>query len=169
MEIRPEQPDDASAIHTVITAAFKDAPRSHHTEAAIVDDLRDAGALTLSLVAVEGETLVGHIAFSAVTINGETCAWYGLGPLSVQPDRQRQGIGQSLVRTGLDRLRGIDAQGCVVLGDPDFYGRFGFVSDPNLRYPNGESEYFQRLAFNGAEPTGEVSYHAAFYTTRTDE
>lgn len=162
MEIRRERAEDADAIHIVISAAFQNAPHSSQTEAAIVDALRKAGALTISLVALDGAALIGHVAFSPVTINGEGNGWYGLAPVSVRPDRQRQGIGQALVRAGLDDLRNIQAQGCVVLGDPVYYGRFGFVSDPDLRYGNVPPEYFQRLAFGDAIPKGEVSYHAAF-------
>ena len=165
MEIRLERPADIDAIRTLTTAAFQNAPHSNHTEAAIIDALRDAGALTLSLVAVDNGELVGHIAFSPVAINSETNGWYGLGPVSVRPDRQREGIGQALVRTGLDHLRSIDAQGCVVLGDPAYYGRFGFVTDPNLRYPSAPPEYFQRLTLTDALPAGEVAYHPAFNTT----
>ena len=162
MEIRLEQPEDVDAIRTLTTAAFETAPHSSGTEAAIVDALRNAGALTISLVAVYERELVGHIAFSPVTINGEANGWYGLGPVSVRPDRQRQGIGQTLIRTGLDHLRRINAQGCVVLGEPAYYARFGFVCDPNLRYGNAPPEYFQRLALTHDVPQGEAAYHPGF-------
>ena len=162
MQIRFEQPDDLAAIRTLTTTAFQNAPHSSHNEAAIIDALRNANALTISLVAVDEEATIGHIAFSPVTINGEPNGWYGLGPISVRPDRQRSGIGQALIRTGLNHLRGINAQGCVVLGEPAYYGRFGFVSDPNLRYGNVPPEYFQRLAFTDAVPKGEVFYHPGF-------
>jgi len=162
LEIRLEQPEDVDAIRTLTTAAFETAPHSSGTEAAIVDALRNAGALTISLVAVYERELVGHIAFSPVTINGEANGWYGLGPVSVRPDRQRQGIGQTLIRTGLDHLRRINAQGCVVLGEPAYYARFGFVCDPNLRYGNAPPEYFQRLALTHDVPQGEAAYHPGF-------
>lgn len=166
MEIRFEQPEDVNAIRTLTTAAFQNAPHSSHNEAAITDALRNAGALTISLVAVDNAEIVGHVAFSPVTISGEQNGWFGLGPVSVHPDRQRQGIGQILIRTGLQHLRSISAQGCVVLGDPVYYSRFGFVSDSNLRYGNIPPEYFQRLAFTNAVPAGEVSYHAGFVPTQ---
>lgn len=163
MEIRRERTEDVDVIRAVTTAAFRGAPHSSQTEAAIIDALRKAGALTISLVAVY-DALVGHIAFSAVRINGEANHWYGLGPVSVLPDRQGKGIGQALIRTGLDCLRGMNAQGCVVLGNPAYYRRFGFVSDPDLRYGSAQPGHFQRLAFSDAVPKGEVSYHAGFYT-----
>ena len=134
MEIRPERHEDVDAIRAVTISAFKDMPHSSQTEAAIVDALRTAGAMTISLVAIQDGEVVGHLAFSPVTLNGEANGWYGLGPVSVRPDRQRTGIGQTLILEGLGRLRQLDAQGCVVLGDPGYYGRFGFVSDPGLRY-----------------------------------
>jgi putative acetyltransferase len=102
------------------------------------------------------------VAFSPVTINGEAVRWFGLGPVSVEPAMQRRGIGRALIRDGLERLRSAGAEGCVLLGDPAYYRRFGFVSDPKLRYGDVPPEYFQRLSFNGAEPEGEVAYHAGF-------
>jgi putative acetyltransferase len=162
MEIRSECAEDVDAIRAVTSAAFKNALHSSQTEVAIVDALRNAGALAVSLVAVDEEAVVGHVAFSPVTVNGELNGWYGLGPVSVRPDRQRNGIGQALIRAGLDRLKDLRAQGCVVLGEPRYYSRFGFVSDAQLRYRDVPPEYFQRLAFTKAEPRGEVSYHAGF-------
>jgi len=162
MEIRWEREEDIDAIRDVTSAAFQNAPYSNQAEAAIVDALRNAGALAVSLVAVDDRDLVGHIAFSAVMIDGKMNGWYGLGPVSVRPDRQRQGIGQALIRTGLSCLKDLHAQGCVVLGEPGYYDRFGFVSDPDLRYGKVPSGYFQRLAFAPAVPKGDVSFHNAF-------
>jgi putative acetyltransferase len=165
MMIRDERTADIDAIRTITTDAFSRMPYSGGTEAAIIDALRDAGALSVSLVAVESDDLVGHIAFSPVAISGITGKWYGLGPVSVRPDRQRIGIGQALIQAGLDRLKALDADGCVVLGDPRYYRRFGFASDPHLRYSVTPPEYFQRLVLNGVAPTGEVAYHAGFNAT----
>ena len=124
--------------------------------------MRAAGALTLSLVAVQDEALVGHVAFSPVTINDIEGDWYGLGPVSVWPERQRQGIGQALIRDGLHRLKVLRASGCVLLGNPNYYGRFGFEYDPDLFYRGAPSRYFQRLTFCGSSPKGEVRYHPSF-------
>src|SRR5688572_3089081 len=162
MMIRVENVDDESAIRAVTAAAFKSAPQSSGTEAAIIDTLRDAGALTLSLVAEQQGRIVGHVAFSPVTINGEVGRWFGVGPVAVEPAQQRRGIGEALIRDGLERLRRMGAEGCVVLGDPAYYRRFGFVSDPELRYGEAPPEYFQRLSFTGIEPAGEVAYHVGF-------
>jgi putative acetyltransferase len=162
MRIRFEEPADAEAIRVVAAAAFTNAPHSHGDEAAIVDALRRAGALAVSLVAEDEGEVVGHVAFSPVTINGATTGWFGLGPVAVRGDKQRSGIGQALIRAGLDRLKEQGARGCVVLGDPVYYARFGFESDARLRYGNVPTEYFQRLAFGDERPAGLVAYHQAF-------
>jgi Predicted acetyltransferase len=162
VQIRPERSEDFDAIRSLTTAAFKDMLYSSQTEAAIVDALRNAGALTISLVAVQGSDIVGHVAFSPVTINDEAQGWYGLGPVSVRPDQQRKGIGQALIHEGLNCLQRMNANGCVVLGDPGYYGRFGFKNDPQLRYADAPSEYFQCLAFTSPIPRGAVGYHPAF-------
>lgn len=166
MPIRLEQPGDADAIRALTTEAFATAPHSSGTEAAIVDGLRAAGALTLSLVAVEDDEksgkILGHVAFSPVTIDGAERGWFGLGPVSVKPGRQRGGIGSGLIREGLRRLREMGAAGCVLLGDPGYYGRFGFANDPALVLKGVPPEYFMRLGFGAEQPAGTVRYHAAF-------
>ena len=162
MPIRAECSDDTNAIRLLTEAAFKDAPHTRHTEARIVEALRAAGALTVSLVAVENEVIVGHVAFSPVTISDGTRDWFGLGPVSVTPGRQGEGIGQALIREGLRRLEAAGAAGCVVLGEPAYYGRFGFTYDPDLVYGEVPAGYFLRLALGGVPPKGEVTYHAGF-------
>ncbi|WP_089177373.1 N-acetyltransferase [Bosea sp. AS-1] len=162
MPIRLEQPGDADAIRALTTEAFATAPHSSGTEVAIVDGLRAAGELTLSLVAVEDGEIVGHVAFSPVTIDGAERGWFGLGPVSVRPGRQHSGIGSELIREGLRRLRENGAGGCVLLGDPAYYGRFGFANDPALVLEGVPPEYFMRLGFGAEQPAGTVRYHAAF-------
>lgn len=163
MTLRPEQAADAPAIAALIAQAFAGHRHSGGTEPAIVRALRAAGALTLSLVAVDdsGE-IVGHIAFSPVSIAGHSGRWYGLGPLSVRPALQRMGIGSRLMTEGLARLEALGAEGCVVLGEPAYYGRWGFVVHEGLSYPGVPAEYFMALAFAGDVPHGEVAYHPAF-------
>jgi putative acetyltransferase len=160
--IRTERPADAAAIGRLTAAAFASTSYGHNGEAGIVEALRADGALTVSLVAVLDGEVVGHVAFSPVSIAGAGGGWYGLGPVSVEPARQRQGIGQALIRAGLDRLGELDAAGCVVLGDPDYYRRFGFKSDPALWYDDAPALYFQRLVLKGPAPRGEAVYHPAF-------
>lgn len=162
MQIRLERPKDATTIHALTDTAFKGRPFSDGAEAQVIDALRAAGALTLSLVATQDGELVGHVAFSPVTINGEAGDWYGLGPVSVWPDRQRTGIGYALIREGLRRLQAMGAGGCVLLGDPAYYARFGFENDPDLRHAGAPPWAFQCLALNGPRPYGEVSFHPSF-------
>ena len=162
MQLRPERPDDAATIHKLTDTAFRGMPYSDGDEASVIDRLRVAGALSLSLVATHGDEIVGHVAFSPVSIDGVTADWYGLGPVSVWPERQRTGIGQALIREGLARLRSMGAGGCVLLGDPAYYVRFGFENDPDLRHAGGPAWAFQCLTLNGSRPKGEVEFHPAF-------
>jgi predicted N-acetyltransferase YhbS len=163
MQIRDERLEDLSAIREVTAAAFALVPHSTGAEPRIIDALRDAGALILSLVADRRGMVIGHVAFSPVEIGGERGDWYGLGPVAVTPAFIGVGIGKVLIEAGLDRLRELDADGCVVLGDPRYYSRFGFVHDPLLTYVDGPPGAFQRLVLKGAAPRGEVAYHRAFY------
>lgn len=161
--IREERPGDEGAIAALTEAAFRDAPHASGTESAIVDRLRMAGDLTLSLVLTDADdSLLGQIAFSPVAISDGATGWFGLGPVSVIPLRQRDGVGSALIRAGLDRLRENGARGCVVLGDPAYYGRFGFRHDPRLVYPGPPAEYFQAIVMAGPSPQGTVSYAPAF-------
>ena len=161
--VREEQPADMAAIAALTQAAFDSAPHASGTESAILDRLRAAGDLALSLVLLDAEAeIVGHAAFSPVTISDATAGWFGLGPVSVAPFRQRTGIGSAVIRAGIHRLRENGARGCVVLGDPDYYGRFGFRHEPQLIYPEVPPEYFQALVFAGPAPQGTVSYAPAF-------
>jgi len=162
MPITLERPGDAAAIRALTEAAFRDRPYSDQTEAGIIDALRAAGALTLSLVAIQDGVIVGHAAFSPVRITAAPGDWYGLGPISVRPDRQRRGIGRALVRDGLERLKSLMAAGCVVLGDPAYYARFGFQADPELSHGDAPPGYLQRVVLEGPPPKGEVAYHPAF-------
>lgn len=121
---RRELPDDLTAIHAVETAAF-----GQVNEARLVDDLRNAGALTFSAVAVLEERIVGHIAYSPVTIEGgrERFPALALAPMAVLPDCQRQGIGSALIQWSLNECRRDGHELVIVLGHPEYYPRFGFV------------------------------------------
>ncbi|MCG9712023.1 N-acetyltransferase [Shewanella insulae] len=160
--IRSEKPGDIAGIEGLTRAAFLEAPHTDHTEHHIVNALRDADALAISLVAeVEGK-LAGHVALSKVTISDGSSHWYGLGPISVQPELQGEGIGSALMRAALEALDKADAHGCVLLGEPEFYRRFGFASKPGLILPGVPESYFLSVKLRGEWPQGEVSYHSAF-------
>lgn len=163
MMIRPEKVGDEAAISAVTEAAFAGKAYSDQTEHLVVDRLRRAGALTLSLVAVGGEDILGHIAFSPLTLSGGEAGWLGLGPLSVLPQHQRQGIGRRLVNAGLEQLKATGASGCCLLGSPQYYGAFGFVNVPHLVLPEVPPQYFQVFTFSGVIPNGTVAFHRGFY------
>jgi len=165
MNIRKETPVDIEAIHRVTRDAFLDAPHTDHTEHFIVKALRDAGVLTLSLVAEQEGEVVGHVAVSPVEISDVKQGWYGLGPISVTPGLQGQGIGSGLMQAAITELKKLNAAGCVLLGEPDYYGRFGFKAVDGLILADVPPEYFQALLFAGDYPQGEVKYHDAFSAT----
>ena len=162
LQVRPERPGDEDAIHAVTEAAFRTAAHMSGTEQFIVRELRRAGALTVSLVAELDGQVVGHIAISPVTIADGTRDWHGLGPVSVAPALQRRGIGSRLVRESLTRLQALGGKGCALVGDPAYYGRFGFVADPALVLPGVPPQYFQVVRLAGAMPRGVVTFHPAF-------
>ena len=160
--IRPETTADADAIAALTTAAFLNAPHTSQTEAFIVNALRRAGALSVSLVAEQGGELVGHVATSPVVIADGTPGWHGLGPISVLPDHQGKGIGSALVQAALQALREQGAAGIMLVGEPGYYRRFGFRNQPQLVYPDIPPEYFMVLPFTDALPRGTVLFHEAF-------
>lgn len=164
--VRAEKPSDADGIHELTRRAFENTAHSAGTEQKIVDELRRAGALTLSLVAELDSQLIGHVAISPITIAGEEAdyadGWYGLGPISVLPALQHQGVGSSLMQAVLSELRKMGAAGCVLLGDPNYYSRFGFAAGSGLTYPGPPPEYFQFLCFGDSGLQGDVCYHPAF-------
>lgn len=109
-----------------------------------------------------GGQVVGHVAVSPVTISDRTSGWHGLGPISVAPAYQGQGVGACLMRDALRALRERGASGCVVLGEPDYYGRFGFQAEPGLVFPDVPTEYFQAISLGATMPCGTVSYDESF-------
>ena len=160
--IRDEEIRDCAAISEVTVAAFETMEISNHTEQFIVEALRAADALTLSLVAELDGRVVGHIAFSPVTLTDGTPDWYGLGPVSVHPDLQRKGIGTALIEEGLARLKTFEARGCCLVGHPEYYRRFGFRNVEGLVYEGVPQEAFFILPFDGDIPLGTVRFHDAF-------
>jgi putative acetyltransferase len=164
--IRSETDADVSAITEVTVAAFKTLEISHHTEQFIIAALRAAKALTLSLVAEADGRVIGHIAFSPVTISDGTRNWYGLGPVSVLPEYQRRGIGSALIREGLSRLKALGAGGCCLVGHPEYYRRFGFENAPGLVCEGVPQDVFFALSIDGHVPQGTVEFHEAFKADR---
>lgn len=160
--IRKEQPEDISTITELTKLAFQNEEHSSHTEHFIVNALRRANQLSVSLVAIENGKVIGHVAISPVTISSGTDNWYGLGPISVWPERQGQGVGSILMNAALTELQGLGGDGSVVLGNPEYYGRFGFKAHSGLELPDVPQEYFQAISFGSKLPVGIVKYHEAF-------
>jgi putative acetyltransferase len=163
LRIELERLQDVVGIRAVNDSAFGQA-----VEGAVVDALREAGALTISLVARNADMVVGHAAFSPVTATRGAAKLLGLGPVAVLPDLQRRGIGSALIRAGLEQVRRGGFDGVVVLGHPDYYPRFGFV--PASRFGlqceyDVPSEAFMAVELVPGGLTdcaGRARYHAAF-------
>lgn len=163
MLIRDELPGDFKVISEITADAFRNHPHGSGREPFIIEALRSAGVLTASLVAEAAGAVVGHVCFSPVGISDGAQGWHTLGPIAVRPDRQRGGIGQALVRAGLDRLSALGAAGCLLVGDPAYYGRFGFRRADGLSIPGVPAEYFMVLPLGGGVPAGSVQIHRAFF------
>ncbi len=161
IEMRAETSEDIQVIHVLTAAAF-----GREAEADLIDLLRDADALTLSLVAWLDDVLAGHVAISPVTLTpAASVTWYGLGPIAVHPDMQGQGIGTQLMTKALADAAALGGDGVVLLGDPKFYGRFGFrpSTEFGLTWENGGGPYFQAVRLSAADaPAATVAYHPAF-------
>jgi putative acetyltransferase len=160
--IRAEASGDVGKIADVTRRAFESLAISNHTEHFIVDALRAAHSLAVSLVAEVDGQVVGHIACSPVVMSDGTPDWYGLGPVSVLPAYQRRGIGSALIREGLARLESMGARGCCLVGHPEYYRRFGFDNTPELSHEGVPPHVFFALPFGGVIPRGTVRFHDAF-------
>lgn len=162
MRIRQEVRSDIPLIARVTERAFAEHLHSSGTEAAIIRNLRASGCLTVSLVAEMGGLVCGHIAASPVQVDGRDVNWFGLGPVAVEPTTQGMGLGKALIHECLAKLEALGAAGCVVLGDPNFYSRFGFKPNAGLIYPGAPAAHFMALAYGSEVPEGVVNYHASF-------
>ena len=160
--IRRETAADIGTIAEVTVAAFETLAISNHTEQFIIAALRAANTLSVSLVADLNGRVVGHVAFSPVRISDGSQNWYGLGPVSVLPEYQYRGIGKALIQEGLSLLKGLDAQGCCLVGDPEYYKRFGFRNMPGLILEGVPQEVFLALPLDGHAPQGIVKFHDGF-------
>jgi putative acetyltransferase len=160
--IRPETGADTGAIRALAIRAFHGVPHADGNEQDVIDALREDGALAVSLVAEAADRVIGHIAFSPATAADGSGGWYTLGPVCVEPEFQRKGIGRQLVETGLAQLVARDASGCILLGHHGYYGRFGFQPAPELAPQGYPSEYFMILPLAVAQPNAAMDFHPAF-------
>lgn len=163
--IRHETAADAAAIRDVTFAAFDGKPYADGDEHELVGRLRTEGALALSLVAETAGEIVGHVAFSPAAAADGSPGWFALGPVSVLPAHQGSGIGAALIRTGLEELRRGGAAGCILVGEPAYYRRFGFEPAPAITPPGQPAAYFQVKVLNGPAPALKVRFHEAFGST----
>ena len=163
--LRPETAADIDPVRALIGAAFAPVPYASGTEAAIVAALRERGELLLSIVAERAGRIVGHGAVSPVRLSTNDPGWVALGPVAVAPGHQRTGVGSALVRHALELLGERTAvAGCVVLGDPAYYARFGFRAQTGLSFDGAPPAYFQSLPLTvaGHTPSAAVSFSPAF-------
>lgn len=161
VDVRPETAADIAAIHAVHRAAFPGVQ-----EAGLVDTLREDGDLILSLVAERDGAIVGHVAFSRMRVENEdgTHRAVALAPVGVKLEHQRKGVGTALIEHGVSALRRAGETLVFVLGEPDYYGRFGFDYDAAAQFTSPfPKPYFQSLALTDRAPrSGLVHYAAAF-------
>lgn len=163
VEIRLEQAGDEAAIYKVTADAFRGLSYAGGNEQDLVNRLRELGQLTLSLVAMDKDRLVGQVTFSPVTLSDGSEPWFGLGPVSVTPEYQNQGIGSQLIRSGLISISARGALGCVLTGNPAYYQRFGFELAPKNVPKNEPPAFFQLKLLNATKAEGAFSFHSAFY------
>jgi putative acetyltransferase len=162
LQIRAAEPGHTAGISQLITAAFSGMPHADGDEAELVLELRAAGALPVSLVTLLDGVLVAYVAFSPARPADRSAGWYGLGPLAVLPGHQRKGIGSALLRRGLFKLKALGAAGCIVVGEPDYYRRFGFALAPGNAPATEPAEYFMLQSFGSTTPHGAIDFHPAF-------
>jgi putative acetyltransferase len=160
--IRPETPADYDAIHDVTARAFAPMPYAQGDEQLLIGKLRDADALALSLVAEGDGTIVGQVSFSPAFAVDGTAGWYALGPISVEPSLKHQGIGSQLIHAGIAWLHEQKAAGCILIGNPAYYSRFGFLSFPELAPVGMPAQYYQILPLRVAQPNVVVAFHSLF-------
>ena len=141
--IRPEDLNDHAAIDTLNREAFES-----NVEADLVQLLRDRGELSISLVAIDDFAIVGHVAASEVSVQDKNIHMVGIGPIAVSVFHRKQGIGASLMQAILNVAKEEGFKSAVVLGDPKYYGRFGFQTASNF---NLENEYNEADAFMAKE------------------
>lgn len=163
INIRPEEVHDHAAIHDLTKRAFAPMPFADGNDQYIVDRLRLAGELKLSLVALREGQVIGHVALSQATHDGGQSGWYGLGTIAVAPLWQRQGIGTALIARAKTWLVEHNAAGCILVGDTNYYPRHGFLPSPSHAPTREPPEYFMVLLLKGGIPEGRFSFHPLFY------
>lgn len=138
-------------------------PYSQGNEQTLIGKLRDAGALSLSLVAEQDGIVIGQVTLTPAFPLDGSAGWFALGPISVAPRFQGNGIGGLLIRAATEWMRTQDAAGCVLVGNPSYYGRFGFRPYPHLAPVGEPAEYYQILPLDEFEPMAVIGFHPLFH------
>lgn len=162
VDIRSEDSSDVETIRSVTERAFKGVSYASGDEQDIIERLRESGALSVSLVATIESEILGHIALSPTRSTDSSQEWLALGPVSVIPECQRKGIGSALIRQALAEIREQNATGCILVGDPAYYKRFGFELAPEYSPRPEYASVFMINQFFDEEPAGALSFHQAF-------
>jgi putative acetyltransferase len=160
--IRLERLEDRAAIFDLTKRAFAPMPYADGDEQVMIDKLREAGALSLSAVAVLDGLVVGHVALSPATHDDGEAGWFTLGPISAEPALQRQGIGRALIAFAKSWMGERGARGCILTGNPNYYSRFGFVPAPDNAPDGAPPAFFMVLPLRGACPPGRFRFHPVF-------
>lgn len=163
LHIREECDTDHAVIRSITKRAFRGVPYADGDGQDVIDRLRFTNALTLSLIAVLHQEIVGHIAFSPAKVGNGSYPWFTLGPVSVLREHQYQGIGSALIEGGLTQLREMNALGCILTGNPLYYQKFGFKPVPENAPPNEPDEFFMLKLLSSQAPDGQFAFHRAFY------
>ncbi|MEM8919215.1 MAG: N-acetyltransferase [Pseudomonadota bacterium] len=163
ISIRGEKKSDEAMIYEITTRAFAPMPFSDGNEQDLIDRFRKSGALEISLVAELEDAIVGQVTFTRAFAADGSPGWYALGPVAVEPELQGQRIGEELIEAGLAELRKRAAAGCILVGNPDYYRRFGFRGFPELRPERQPAEFYQILPLDVAEPDVVIEFHPLFY------
>lgn len=150
-------------ISNLMVKAFENHPHSHQTEGRIVEELRSQGALLFEIIEEQEGQIIGYCAFSPATIQGKSGKWAALGPVAVHPEIQKHGIGSRLIRDGLEKIKKDGYDGCVLVGDRNYYSRFGFKNFPKLTVSGIPQEYVMAYSFHDDIPEGEIIFHPAFF------
>lgn len=161
--VRAEEPRDREAIYDLTSRAFAPMPFAAGDEQDLINVLRDAGALSLSLVAEQNGEIIGHLALSPGAHECGDGDWFVLGPISVEPALQKKGVGGTLIAHAKAWMKAKKARGCILVGDPNYYPRHGFLPAPGNSPENEPPEYFMVLMFDGTIPAGRFSFHPAFH------
>lgn len=161
--IRTEIESDYQEIYDITKCAFAPMPYSDGDEQDLINALRAGDALEISLVAEIDQKIVGHIAFSRAYCADGADRYYALGPVAVEPVLQKSGIGSALINAGIDILRMRDAACCILVGDINYYTRFGFKPAPHLCPDNEPAKFYMIMELNQIAPKHIIEFHPLFY------